>query len=88
MKQGGRDLDRLAGVEIAIRLYLPMHRLEAAAVAIFSPRFRLSRIASSTLATALAASAFLAPHSVAGEEGPMEALDHDVPGTSGKGEAS
>jgi hypothetical protein len=27
----------------------------------------------------------LAPHSVAGEEDPMEALDHDVPGTSGKG---
>jgi hypothetical protein len=30
----------------------------------------------------------LAPHSVAGEEGPMEALDHDVPRKSGKGEAS
>ncbi len=30
----------------------------------------------------------LAPHSVAGEEDPMEALDHDVPRTSGKGEAS
>jgi hypothetical protein len=88
MKQGGRDLDRLASVEIAIRLYRPMHRLEAAASAIFSPRFRLSRIASSTTATDLAASAFLAPHSVAGEEGPMEALDHDVPRTSGKSEAS
>ncbi len=87
MKQGGRDLDRLASVEIAIRPYLPMHRLEAAS-AIFSPRFRLSRITSSTTATDLAASAFLAPHSVAGEEGPMEALDHDVPRTSGKSEAS
>ena len=59
MKQGGRDLDRLAGVEIAIRPYRPMHRLEAAASAIFSPRFRLSRIVSSTPATALVASVFL-----------------------------
>jgi hypothetical protein len=30
----------------------------------------------------------LAPHSVAGEEDPMEALDHDVPEAPGKGEAS
>jgi hypothetical protein len=30
----------------------------------------------------------LAPHSVAGEEDPMEALDHDAPGVPGKGEAS
>jgi hypothetical protein len=30
----------------------------------------------------------LAPHSVTGEEDPMEALDHDVPGTSGKGKKS
>jgi hypothetical protein len=59
MKQGGRDLDRLAGMEIAIRPYRPMHRLEAAASAIFSPRFRLSRIVSSTPATALVASVFL-----------------------------
>ncbi len=30
----------------------------------------------------------LFPHSVAGEEDPMEALDLDAPGTSGKSEAS
>ena len=30
----------------------------------------------------------LAPHSVVGEEDPMEALDHDAPGTPGKSEAS
>jgi hypothetical protein len=30
----------------------------------------------------------LAPHSVAGEEDPMEALDHDAPRVPGKGEAS
>ena len=30
----------------------------------------------------------LAPYSVAGEEDPMEALDHDAPGVPGKGGAS
>jgi hypothetical protein len=30
----------------------------------------------------------LAPHSVAGEEDPMEALDRDAPRVPGKGEAS
>ncbi len=30
----------------------------------------------------------LAPHSVAGEEDPIEASDHDAPGALGKGEAS
>ena len=30
----------------------------------------------------------LAPHSVAGEEDPMEALGHDAPRVPGKGEAS
>jgi hypothetical protein len=30
----------------------------------------------------------LAPHSVAGEEDPMEALDHDALGTAGKSKAS
>ena len=30
----------------------------------------------------------LAPHSVAGEEDPMEALDHDAPGVPGRDQAS